>query len=169
MRALKPFLVLGLLLCAGVALAQTTVTTNEPTTISVGTLAGEVIKWMFAVFGAVISYVVTRLVSKIADLVGVNLTDALKAQLQVQVVNGLNAAAARAETDLKGRMSVQVKSQIVAEAVDYAKEHGSEIIKKLGLDPDSGEVTRALQARVETAIVDPMTPTHPALDPPSAK
>ncbi len=34
MRALKPILVLGLLLCAGVALAQTTVTTTEPTTIS---------------------------------------------------------------------------------------------------------------------------------------
>jgi hypothetical protein len=97
--------------------------------------------------------------------VGIRNTDLLKDQLQRIVINGVNAGAAKAMEELRGRGNVDVRSVASRYALWYAQTHGSDIIKALGLDPQSGEAVEALKARIETAISDPNTPTNPIVTP----
>jgi len=61
----------------------------------------------------------------------------------------------------------EVKNQTILDAVTYAQQHGGEIIKALGLDPQSGEAIQAINARIQTALNDPKQPTPEAITPPS--
>lgn len=148
---------------------QTTVQTTGPvssnTTISVGTLAGQVLAWIAAAFagpiGAMIVWVLVRVLKKL----GIDATDALRARLQEIIVNGLNVSAKAAQERLKGQGQVEIKNAAVQNTVAYVQEHGADTIKALGLDPESGDAVEAIKARIETAIADPAAPTPPILAP----
>jgi hypothetical protein len=150
---------------------QTQITTTAPvsseTTISVGTLGGQVLTWLAAAFSVPVGALLVKYLLKLGQLSGVQVTDAMKAQLQATIVNGLNASAASNAERLKGRGQLEVKNAIVADAVKYAQAHGAETIKALGLDPQSGEAVQAIKARIETAIADPGTPTPIVITPAS--
>src|ERR1700681_1817628 len=74
------------------AATQNTVTTTGPvsseTTISIGTLAGQVLTWVMAVFGVPIGTLATAILWKVLKRIGVSLTDASRARLQEIIVNG---------------------------------------------------------------------------------
>jgi hypothetical protein len=148
---------------------QNTVTTTGPvssdTTISIGTLAGQVLTWAAAAFGSVAATVFTAWGVRLFKLAGVQMSDAARARLQDIIVNGLNVGAAAATQNLAGKDKIQIKNETVAQAIAYTQAHGADAIKQLGLDPNSGAAIEAIKARIETAIADPAVPTPAVLDP----
>jgi len=152
---------------AAAPVTQNTVTTTGPvnsaTTISVGTLASQVLTWAAAAFVVPVGAVLTGWLVRLFRLAGVQVASAMETQLQSSVVNGLNAAAANLSGNLVGKGSIAVKSAIVADAVKYVQDHRADTIQALGLDPKSGAAVEAIKARIETAIADPAQPTPKVL------
>lgn len=136
-------------------------------TISTGTWAGEVLMWATTAFGGVITAAAVALILKVMKKFGVDITTVQKAQLQELVVNGINKGAAEAQKRLRGQGTIEIKNAATQIAIEYVQSHGSDTIKALGLDPNSGEVVEAIKARIETAIADPAQPTHAILDGPA--
>ncbi len=151
---------------------QNTVTTTGPvtsqTSISIGTLAGQVLTWAAAAFGSLAATVFTAWGVRLFKLAGVQISDNARARLQEIIVNGLNVGAAQATKDLAGKGQVEIKNETVAAAITYAQAHGKDAMKQLGLDPQSGAAVEAIKARIETAIADPAVPTPAVLDPSKA-
>jgi hypothetical protein len=151
---------------------QNTVTTTGPvsseTTISVGSMAAQVLMYVASAFATTVGTVLTWWLIRLLNNAGIQNTDLLKGQLKAVIVNGLNSAAAYGSSRLANRDPVVIKNQIVADAVRYTQDHGSDIIKKLGLDPQSGEAIEAIRAHIETAIADPTVPTPAVLATPLA-
>lgn len=152
---------------------STQITTTAPvssdTTISVGTLAGQVLTWIAAAFSIPIGGLIVFGLQRFLVFLGIQVTAGMRAQLQSVVVNGLNSAAAANSERLKGMGQVEIKNVIVADAIKYTQEHAAETIKALGLDPHDGAAVEAIKARIETAITDPNTPTPVVISPPGAE
>lgn len=139
-----------------------------PVIVSTGTIGGQVLTWAAAAFGSLAASVFTAWGVRFFKLAGIQMTDAMRDRLQEIIVNGLNAAAKQASTDLAGKGQVEVKNAVVAQAVAYTQAHGADTIKALGLDPQSGAAVEAIKARIETAVADPSVPTPAVLDAPKA-
>lgn len=133
--------------------------------VVLGDVAASIIQWAIAAFGPLIAASVLWLVMRLLKAAGLKNTDLLKDQLQAIIVNGINIGAVRAQGLLAGQGRVQVKDKAVMFAIDYVQAHGGNIIKALGLDPQSGEAIQAIRARIETALADPTTPTSPIVTP----
>jgi hypothetical protein len=148
---------------------QNTIATTGPvqseTTISVGTLAGQVLQWLAAAFGVPIGGLLAAWLYRLFKLAGVQVADGLRSKLQEIIVNGINAGAKNATEQMQGKDQITIKNAVVQQAIAYTQAHGAETIKALGLDPQSGTTVEAIKARIETAINDPMTPTPAILDP----
>lgn len=134
--------------------------------VSTGTWAGEVLTWLAAAFSVPIGAVGVAVLLKIFKILGVQVTDQMKAQLQGIIVNGINNGAANLSSRVKGQGQVEIKNAIVADAVKYTQDHAGETMKALGLDPQSGAAVEAIKARIETALNDPATPTPAVITPP---
>lgn len=153
------------------AVDSTQINTSAPVTsttvVKGGNLAAQVVEWLQAAFGLALGTLLTALVYRGLGWMGIQVTDQQKSQLQGVIVNGLNDAAAKAATSLRdsSTMDINVKNQIVADAVDYTQRHAADTIKALGLDPKSGEAVEAIRARIQTALNDPATPTPPSITP----
>ena len=132
-----------------------------------GQILADIVAWGEAAFGTALAAVATAGIYKFMQWMGIQVTDGQKAQLQAIVVNGLNDAAAKAQTSLRSDVALDIntKNKIINDAVVYAQVHASDTIKALGLDPDSGEAVEAIRARIATALNDPTTPTPPAITP----
>lgn len=163
------FAAVVILASAGMAMAQavteTTVPVAVPVTVSAGTWAGDVLTWLAAAFAVPVGAVLTAALWKLFQLLGVQVTDQMKSQLQSVIVNGLNQGAANISGKLRGAGQVEIKNAIVADAVQYTQEYAAETIKALGLDPQSGAAVDAIKARIETALNDPATPTPAVITP----
>lgn len=140
------------------------------TVVQGGTVAAQIIDWLKVAFGSAISLLATGLIYKALSWMGVQVTEQQKSALQAVIVNGVNDAAAKAEVSLRNNpnLDVNVKSDIVAQAVRYTQAHAADTIKALGLDPQSGQAVEAIKARIATALNDPNTPTPPVITPKSA-
>lgn len=151
-----------------------TSTPTEPakvtTVVEGGTIAATIIQYMQIAFGGAIATLTTALIYKAFGWMGIQINQQQRDQLQSIVVNGVNDAAAKAEVSLRGdhRLDIDVKNQVIADAVEYTQHHGADTIKALGLDPNSGQAVEAIRARIATALNDPLTPTPPAITPKSA-
>jgi hypothetical protein len=154
------------------AVTQNTVTTTGPvssqTSISIGTLAGQVLTWAATAFGSLLATIFAAWGVRLFKLAGVQMTDAARDRLQAIILNGLNSGAEQVSHDLAGKGQVDVKNAVVAKAVEYAQAHGADTIKQLGLDPKSGAAVEVIKARVETLIADPGVATPAVLDPQKA-
>lgn len=137
--------------------------------ISTGTYAGEVLTWLAAAFAGPVGLLITAALWKLFKLLGVQVTDQMKDQLQGIIVNGLNKGAANISTRLEGQGKIEIKNAIVADAVKYTQDHAGETMKALGLDPHSGAAVEAIKARIETALNDPSAPTPPVITPDEGK
>lgn len=173
-------ILLAMMLFASPVLAQTVtspptqtpttqITTTAPvtadTTISIGTLAGQVLTWVAAAFSLPIGALIVGWLLKLMQLTGVQVTTQMKEQLQSIVVNSIHSAAASNAKRLEGKSQFVVKDVIMADAIKYTQLHGAATIKALGLDPQSGEAVEAIRARIEMAIVDPTVPTPVVVTP----
>lgn len=141
---------------------------TQPGVIDTGTIAGDALTWVITTFGGTIGLALTGLLYRFLQKAGVDLTEAQRDKLQGIVVNGLNLGAAKASAELQGKGQIEIKNAAVAAAVTYAQTHGADTLKALGMDPTSQAAVEAIKARIETAIADDNTPTHPALSVPSA-
>jgi hypothetical protein len=146
---------------------QTSAPVTSTTVVKGGNLAAEILQWVQVAFGTTIGAAILWAFVRGLAYMGIKITSEQKDQLQAIIINGLNAAAAKAQTDLRSnqRLDMSVKSKIVADAVAYTQAHGEETIKALGLEPNSGEAIEAIRARIETALNDPNAPTPPAITP----
>ena len=84
--------------------AQTTVNTTAPvtteTTISIGTLAGQVFMWAATAFSGVVGTVLTAWLIRLFKLAGIQATDALRSRLQEIVVkNGVIGIVGESQAD----------------------------------------------------------------------
>jgi hypothetical protein len=131
--------------------------------VSVGTLGGQLLGWIAAVFGTPIAMFLVAWVRAIAKKAGVEVSAAMGEKLDGIIENGIHAAAAKAQADLSGKMTVEIKNQVLAGAVAYAQTHGADTIKDLAnnnsslgwlkqFDPNSDEVKQALAARAARAL-----------------
>ncbi len=141
--------------------------TATPSVVHGGQILADIVGWGEAAFGVAIASVATAGIYKFLQWMGIQVTDGQKSQLQAIAVNGLNAAAAKAQANLRGNaaMDISVQNQVIQDAVAYTQTHAAETIKALGLDPESGQAVQAIRARIATAIVDPSTPTNPVITP----
>jgi hypothetical protein len=135
--------------------------------VSIGSIGGEVLNWAVAAFGAPVAALLSAWLLRLFRLAGAQLTDTEKEQLQKIIVNGLNGAAADVSQKMRGKGAIEIKNQIIADAVKYAQKYGAETLKALRVDPQSGEVVAAIRARIETALNDPEQPTPEVITPPS--
>jgi uncharacterized membrane protein YgcG len=138
----------------------TTVTTDAPPTISFGTVAGQVLTWAAAAWGSVIATAIVALLARLFSGVGFNLDTARRARLQSIVENGLSLAASKIAKTADGKIPWHAKNQVVADAVNYAVNHGADTIKALGLIPGAQATVDAIRARVEKALADPSVPVN---------
>jgi hypothetical protein len=139
--------------------ASTTVTTTEPATISLGTIAGQVLTWLAAAFSVPIGTVLTAWLLRLFKVAGLDATKAMSDQLNATLVNGLNDAAANGASLATGKLPIAVKDPIVASAIQYAIDHQHDTLTALGLDPTDGNTVKVLRARIATLAADPSVPT----------
>jgi hypothetical protein len=152
------------------AVTQNTISTTGPvdssTTISVGTLAGQVLAWLSAVFVPVIGIFLTRLLMAMAQKAGVQASQAMSDRLDQIIENGLHSGANTAQADLTGRLNVNVKNDVIKNAVQYAQTHAGDTIKSLtGADPTDPKVIETLQARATKVLagIGPDAPVQSAV------
>jgi hypothetical protein len=126
----------------------------EPaTSVSLGSWIADLLGSLVAVFGSVIATFLTKWVMAVAKTAGVNATQAMSDRLNDIIARGLHDGALRLGQDITGKLNVQVKSQIVAQAVAYAQTHGADTVKNLvGVDIHDPIVIEALQARAATVL-----------------
>jgi hypothetical protein len=152
------------------AATQNTVTTTGPvtsdTTISVGTLAGQVLEWVVAVFGAAMGTVATGWFYRLFKLAGVNLTDSMRARLQQIVLNGMHLGALEAQKQLACKGQIDIRNAAVAGTIAYVRSHGADELKQLGINPNSNTLTEVVKARIAALAADPTVATPPVLNPP---
>jgi hypothetical protein len=121
------------------------------TTVSGGSLIGEVILWASLLLGAPLAGLAVALILKLLRKFGVEVSDADRARLKEFVENGVALAAQRA---LSGKLQVEVKNEIAAQALAYVQEHGADTLKKLGYDENDPKAIEALQARIAKLLAD---------------
>ena len=159
------------------ATTSTTTNTDTPTqpasvttTVKGGTLAAQVLEWLQVALVPILGGALVGLIIKGMAFLGIQTTEQQSDQLAKIALNGINDAMSKAETGLRGTtaLDVNLKGQVMADAVAYTKAHASETLNAMGLDPNSGKATEAIRAKIITAINDPNTPTPAAITPKSA-
>jgi hypothetical protein len=167
--------ILGLMAYAQEAapVTQNTVTTTGPvaseTTISVGTLAGQVLDWAAVMFGGILTAYASYLMQRVAAHFGVQISEAARAEFANHLLHAVNLGAAEAQKGMQGKDPVKVKNATVAFAVDYIRNHHADLAKSIKIDPSTHNGVERIEAQIETAITDPTVPTPAILAQPAAK
>lgn len=133
-------------------------------TIDTGTIAGQIITWVIAVFGPVIAGFLVLLLKRLATRAGVEVDQAASDRLDEIMLNALHAGAQQAGAALAGRGGVAVQNQVLMRAVEYVQRHGADTLKTLGVDPTDPRTVEALRARAAKLVADATKPTPPVLD-----
>ena len=126
---------------------------DAATSVSIGSWLSDLLQGLVGIFGSVISVFLTKWVMAVAKKAGIDATQAMSDKLDAIITRGLHDAALNLGHDLTGKLNVQIKNQVVAQAVTYAQAHGAETVKDLvGVDINDPKVVQALQARAATAL-----------------
>jgi hypothetical protein len=147
---------------------QTTGDVQSTTKISVGTLAGELLQSVLAIFAVPVGGFLSMILFRAVKAAGVNLSTMNEAKLQESINRAVVMFGNYAPKVLDGKMTVDVKNQVVANAVRYVQEHRADTLKALGVAPSDPKTAEALKARAEMAIADPAVPTPEVVPPPPA-
>jgi hypothetical protein len=132
-----------------------TVTVSMPKqTVAFGDYAGAILQWMLPILLPLITVMAGDLYVQLRTKLGLTTTDAQRDKFGEIVANGVALGAHDARASLAGKMTFEVKDQIMATAVGYAKAHAADTIKVLGLDPTSPEAEEAIRARVAKFLAD---------------
>lgn len=130
------------------------VTEPAKTTVAFGDYAGAITMWMLPILLPLLAGFATDLYVKMRTRLGLQTSDAQRAQFQQIVENGVALGAHDAKASLSGKLTFEVKNQIMASAVDYAKNHGVDTLKAIGVDPSSPEAEQAIRARAAKMLAD---------------
>lgn len=130
------------------------VATAPKETVAFGDYAGAVIEWMVPVLLPVFAAFAVDLYVKVRARLGLKTSDEQREKFQQIVENGVALGAHNARADLSGKLTFDVKNAIMASAVAYAKAHGSDTLKAIGVDPTSPEAVEAIQARAAKMLAD---------------
>jgi hypothetical protein len=147
---------------------QTTGDVQSTTKISVGTLAGELLQSVLAIFAVPVGGFLSMILFRAVKAAGVNLSTMNEAKLQESINRAVVMFGNYAPKVLDGKMTVDVKNQVVANAVKYVQEHRADTLKALGVAPSDPTTAEALKARAEMAIADPAVPTPEVVPVPAA-
>jgi hypothetical protein len=141
------------------------------TTVKGGSLAADVLQWLQVALVPILGGAIVALILKGMALLGIQTTAQQSDQLAKIALNGINDAMSKAETGLRTTtaLDINLKGQIMADAVAYTQEHAKETLSAMGLDPKSGKATEAIRAKILTAINDPKIPTPAAITPPEGQ
>lgn len=141
-------------------------TVNSSDNFNFGNVLASIWNWFWIAFGGIITAALSALLIKWMNKLGVETTAQQNTALDLMIKNALNDAAAKAGVAAQNaNLSVEVKNQIVQNAIQYVQAHGPDAIKALGLDPQSGTAVAAIKAKMESVLLDPSKPTNPALQP----
>lgn len=135
--------------------APATVTVQQPKeTVAFGDYAGSLLNWLAVVLLPVFAPIALDWYVKLRARLGLQTTDAQRAKFQQTVENGVALGAHDAQVSLSGKLNFDVKNKIMADAVAYAKAHGADTLKALGVDPTSPEAEEAIRARAAKMFAD---------------
>ncbi len=153
---------LGAALALAYVLAIGAAYAADGTTVDMAPLIRETLLPIASALGLVLA---TWLAKKLADLLGVQREDKLAGKLEDAMKNGLAFAQARLERKIgDGPILIDVKREIVAEAVRYAVEQVPGAMKALKVTPQ--QLADKLTARLELNTTPPeksiAVPTPPA-------
>ena len=134
------------------------------TTVDISPLINQVLIPFAVALGSVLA---AWIAAKVAALLGIKRDDALAAKLEEAMKNGLALAQARLEERIgAGPINIETKSQLVATAATYARDHVPGTLKALGVTPAA--LQEKLEARLELNTVPPersvAVPTPAATD-----
>lgn len=79
-------------------------------------------------------------------------------RINATITNGLNFATTQADVGVK-KLNVQVADPTVAKAVNYVIAQSPDLLKKVGLDPETTEGQQALVRLVTAKSAAPVVPT----------
>lgn len=121
------------------------------TTVDISPLINQVLIPFAVALGSVLA---AWIAAKVAALLGIKREDALAAKLEEAMKNGLALAQARLEERIgTGPINIETKSQLVATAATYARDHVPGTLKALGVTPAA--LQEKLEARLELNTVPP--------------
>lgn len=103
----------------------------DGTTVSMGSALGVGAELLATAIAAPVAGIIVIWLQAIARRIGVQITDADRARLDGIVQNGVLWAAARANVTLDGKLPLDVRNQIVADAAGYALTYGADTLKRL--------------------------------------
>jgi hypothetical protein len=133
-------------------------------TYEAGTMIGEVLKWLAAVFGPIFATVATGWLYMEARKLGIDVTDADRARAQEILVNGLHVGAAEAAEGLAGKGEFEIRNNSINRMIAYGKDYGLSTFKRLGMDPTTAEGQAALRDKAMALIANPDVATPKLLD-----
>jgi len=99
--------------------------------VPIGSALGIGVELLATAIAAPVAGILVLWLQAIARKIGVQITDADRARLDGIVQNGVLWAAARAGIALDGKLPLDVRSQIVADAADYTMTYGRDTLKRL--------------------------------------
>jgi hypothetical protein len=126
----------------------------EKVSVAFGDYAGSIVMWMLPILLSIFAAFATDLYVKLRARLGIQTSDAQRAKFQEIVENGVALGAHNAQASLSGKLTFDVKNQIMASAVTYAKDHGADTLKAIGVDPTSPEAEEAIRARAAKMLAD---------------
>jgi hypothetical protein len=115
-------------------------------TVAFGDYAGAILQWMLPIFLPIIAGLAVDLYVKLRTKLGLSTTDSQRDKFQEIVENGVALGAHDVQANLSGKLTYDVKNQVMASAVTYAK--------VLGVDPTSPEAEEAIRARVAKMLAN---------------
>jgi hypothetical protein len=118
---------------------------------SIGTWIADLLGTLVAVFGSVIATFLTKWVMALAKKAGVEASQAMSDRLDAIIENGLHAGALETGKQLTGKLNVEVKDKVIADAVTYAQTNASNLIAGMA-NPATKEELQARAAKVLSNI-----------------
>lgn len=100
-------------------------------TVSIGSALGVGVELLATAIAAPVAGILVLWLQAIARKIGVQITDADRDRLDGIVQNGVLWAAARAGVALDGKLSLDLRNQIVAEAAEYTLTYGKDTLRRL--------------------------------------
>lgn len=134
-----------------VAAVQVTAPTEPTTSVSLGTWIGDLLGVLASIFITAIGSFAVQWFRYFAKKAGVDLSQATSDRLDQIITNGLHYGASEAQHELAGKMNVEVKNRIIADAVSYAQANGPKLIASMA-NPATVQELQARAAKVLSTI-----------------
>lgn len=118
------------------------------TTVSLGSALGLGLELVVATVAAPLLGLVGLWLQRQARRLGIEITDADRARLDVLVENGVAWAVGNAGASLNGKWSVDLRSEILSGAAAYMQAYGADTLKRLKAPADPAQLQQIILPRL---------------------